>query len=94
MAVTVICRLAMSVMMMRAAIMRMSMFRMDILTCHLLVEGHHKALSAAAACMYAETDDTYKVPSDQQSCKNLCNQAFHSNLQNYKFAPDLQGISQ
>ena len=94
MAVTVIHRLAMSVMMMRAAIMRMSMFRMDFLACHLLIKGHDKALSAAAACMHAETDDTHHVPSDQQSCKNLCNQAFHSNLQNYKFVPELQGIYQ
>jgi hypothetical protein len=94
MAVTVIHRLAMSVMMMRAAIMRMAMFRMYLIACHLLIEGHDKALSAAAACMHAETDDTHHVPSDQQNCKNLCNQAFHSNLQNYKFASELQGISQ
>ena len=94
MAVTMIHRLTMSVMMMRAAIMRMSMFGMNLLACHLLIEGHYKALSAAAACMHAETDDTHKVPSNQQSCKNLCNQAFHSNLQNYKFVPELQGISQ
>lgn len=94
MAVTMIHRLAMSVMMMRAAIMLMAMFGMNLLTCHLLIEGHYKALSAAAACMHAETDDTHKVPSDQQSCKNLCNQAFHSNLQNYKFVSELQGISQ
>lgn len=94
MAVTVIHRLAISVMMMRAAIMRMSMFRMYLIACHLLIKGHDKALSAAAACMHAETDDTHHVPSDQQNCKNLCNQAFHSNLQNYKFVPELQGISQ
>jgi hypothetical protein len=86
--------LAMSVMMMRAAIMRMSMFGMDFLACHLFIEGHDKTFSAAAACMHTETDDTHKVPSDQQSCKNLCNQAFHSNLQNYKFVPELQGIYQ
>ena len=94
MAVTMIHGLAMSVMMMRAAIMLMSMFGMNLLACHLLIKGHDKALSAAAACMYTETDDTHKVPSDQQSCKNLCNQAFHSNLQNYKFVPELQGIYQ
>ena len=92
MAVTMIHRLAMSVMMMRAAIMRMSMFRMNLLACHLLIKGHDKALSAAAACMHAETDDTHKVPSDQQSCKNLCNQAFHTNLQSYEFMPELQRI--
>lgn len=94
MAVTMIHGLAMSVMMMRAAIMLISMFGMNLLACHLLIKGHDKALSAAAACMQAETDDTHQVPSDQQSCKNLCNQAFHSNLQNYKFASELQGISQ
>ena len=94
MAVTMIHRLTMSVMMMRAAIMRMSMFGMNLLACHLLIEGHYKAHSAAAASMHTETDDTHKVPSNQQSCKNLCNQAFHSNLQNYKFVPELQGIYQ
>lgn len=94
MAVTMIHRFAMSIMMMRAAIMLMSMFGMNLLACHLLIEGHYKALSATAACMHTETDDTHKVPSDQQSCKNLCNQAFHSNLQNYKFVPELQGIYQ
>ena len=94
MAVTMVHRFAMGIMMMRAAIMLMSMFGMNLLACHLLIKGHDKALSAAAACMHAETDDTHHVPSDQQSCKNLCNQAFHSNLQNYKFVPELQGISQ
>lgn len=94
MAVTMVHRFAMSIMMMRAAIMRMSMFGMNLLAFHLLIKGHDKALSAAAACMHAETDDTHHVPSDQQSCKNLCNQAFHSNLQNYKFVPELQGIYQ
>ena len=94
MAVTMIHGLTMSVMMMHAAIMFMSMFGMNLLACHLLIEGHDKALSAAAASMHTETDDTHKVPSNQQSCKNLCNQAFHTNLQNYKFVPELQGIYQ
>ena len=94
MAVTMVHRFAMGIIMMRAAIMLMSMFGMNLLACHLLIKGHDKALSAAAACMHAETDDTHHVPSDQQSCKNLCNQAFHSNLQNYKFVSELQGISQ
>ena len=81
MAVTMIHGLFMSVMMMCAAIMRMSMFRMDLLACHFLIKSHDKALAAATAGMHAETDDTHEVPSDQQSCKHLCNQAFHSNMQ-------------
>ena len=90
MAVTMIHRLAMSVMMMRAAIMRMSKFRMDLLTCHLLIKGHDKALAAANAGMHAETYDTYQIPYDQQSCKHFCNQTLHHNLQRYKIVPKTQ----
>ena len=81
MAVAMVGRFTLRVVMVRAAIVHTAMLRMDLFACHFLIKGHDKALAAATAGMYAETDDTHEVPSDQQSCKHLCNQAFHSNMQ-------------
>lgn len=58
-----------------------AMFRMNILAGHSLKEGHDKTSSASAARMHIESDDTYQIPSDQQSRKNLCRKSIHLNLQ-------------
>lgn len=73
-----------------AGALRAVMLRMDILTGESFSKRYDEALSASVAGMHAETYDTYQIPYDQQSCKHLCNQTLHHNLQRYKIVPKTQ----
>ena len=66
------------------------MLRMDIFAGETFHKRHHETLAAAVAGMHTETYDTHRVPYYQQQCRNLCHNAFHLNLQRYKFGPEFQ----
>ena len=84
--------LAVVVMMLAARVMLAVVLRMDVHALCAFDEGYDECLAAAAAGMYAETDDTYEVPSQQHNSKNLYNQSFHTNPQRYKIVPKLQYV--
>ena len=68
------------------------MLRVNIHTFKSLYKSNDETLSAAAAGVYIETNDTQRVPYQEQQRRDFCKKHLHTNLQRYKFAERFQTL--